>query len=126
MRDSWGSKVQPKEVREASDESIAGVTGCKQYIPRRVAAVLLQAETAGDELSEPNQSTSLDLQRVDPFVVNKTYESIPRGRRAGSEGHWKMCEDEFQSLHIVTFPERVALSNYRLSLVQMPLSDRNI
>ena len=55
--------------------------------------MLLQAETAGDELSEPNQSTSLDLQRVDPFVVNKTYESIPRGRRAGSEGHWKMCED---------------------------------
>jgi transposase InsO family protein len=55
--------------------------------------MLLQTETDDEDLSEPIQCTILDLQRVDPFVVNKTYESASKGLRTGSARHWKMCED---------------------------------
>jgi hypothetical protein len=76
-------------------EPVAGAVGCKQRVPREIAVVVLSTETADGTLSEPIRDSLLELQRLDPFVVQKQYEKIPIRLRAGSDvGHWRIRETD--------------------------------
>jgi hypothetical protein len=49
-------------------EPIASIAGCKQYMPQKIAAVLLSSETGDTSLSVPMREALLKYQRLDPFV----------------------------------------------------------
>ena len=91
---SHGAKQnRDRAVRALLLEPVAGATGYKQYIPQEVTIRLLSTETGSESLSEPIQNTLLKLQRLDPFVTRRQYESKPYRRATESNvGHWRVGE----------------------------------
>jgi hypothetical protein len=56
-------------------------------MPQKVVIVLLLAEIIHGTLLELIKNILLKLQKNNIFVINKEYEFIPRGYRAGSKGY---------------------------------------
>jgi transposase InsO family protein len=92
MQESWATKECNAATGERLLEPVAGATGCKQCVPRKIAIMLLSTETAYGPISEPIRDTLLRLQGQDPFVVKKVYEEEPIRGRAGREA-WKVDQE---------------------------------
>ena len=88
MDESWAKQFATKCGDEPSLKPVAGIAGCKQRVPRKMAIALLSTETGDGEVTESIRNTLLELQRLDPFVKDKVYELIPKPNRPGSERHW--------------------------------------
>ena len=69
-------------------EPVAGIAGCKQYVPRVVAAVAVAPETAYTESKETLTELLLELQRRDPFVRQRQYETLSKPTGAGAVENW--------------------------------------
>jgi transposase InsO family protein len=68
-----------------------GATGCKQYVPRSVAALLLASETAYGLPTESLRDAIYQLQQKDAFVIEMHYKKIPqRKKAAGTTDNWTM------------------------------------
>ena len=94
MQESWAKNHRNGVIGVCpSLEPVAGIAGCKQRVPRKVAIGVLSAETIYGAASEPIHSALLELQRSDPFVTDGVYESYPTRGRIGSEGHWRVDEE---------------------------------
>jgi hypothetical protein len=71
-------------------EPVAGIAGCKQYVPRVVAAVIIEPETAYQESGETLIELLLKLQGSDPFVQQRRYERFPKPTAAGAIKTWEL------------------------------------
>jgi Reverse transcriptase (RNA-dependent DNA polymerase)/RNase H-like domain found in reverse transcriptase/Integrase zinc binding domain/Chromo (CHRromatin Organisation MOdifier) domain len=69
-------------------EPVAGIAGCKQYVPRVVATLAARPETAYTETRETLIELLLKLQGQDPFVTERQYERFSKGTRAGDIRTW--------------------------------------
>ena len=59
-------------------EPVTGIAGCKQYVPRVVAAWAVAPETAYQESGETLIELLLKLQGSDPFVQQRQYERFTK------------------------------------------------
>ena len=71
-------------------EPVAGTAGCKQYVPRILAAWAAGSETAYEESGETLLELLLQRQRLDPLVQHRQYEQFSKGTSAGAVKTWEL------------------------------------
>jgi hypothetical protein len=69
------------------------IVGYRQCVPQKTAILILSIKTVDGPLLESLYKTLLELQCLDNFIIKKNYKKILLRTKAGSERHWKMCND---------------------------------
>jgi hypothetical protein len=93
MTKSW-AREYCGVIQRVGFKPAAGIAGCKQRVPRKVAIMSLSTETVYGRVTKPIRDVLTELQKTDPFSVRKITEETTKRSRTGGRGPWSIGHED--------------------------------